>query len=49
MMVILKVQTLPALVDQLRHMQYGEPTTQPWDRSMFTSTREVDEAVDSVA
>lgn len=49
MMVILKVDSLPALVEQLRHMQYGAPTTQPWQRSLFTRSHPVTEAADSVA
>ncbi|WP_299569517.1 hypothetical protein [uncultured Williamsia sp.] len=49
MMTILKVDTLDALVDRLRHMQYGAPTTQPWRRSLFTRSHPVSEAADSVA
>jgi hypothetical protein len=49
MMVILKVDTLDELVEQLRHMQYGAPTTQPWQRSLFTRSHPVSESADSVA
>ncbi len=49
MMMILKVDTLEALVDQLRHMQYGAPTTQPWQRSLFTRSHLVNTPADSVA
>lgn len=49
MMVILKVDSLDALADQLRHMQYGAPTTQPWRRSLFTRSLPVSTHADSVA
>ncbi len=49
MMMILKVDTLEGLVEQLRHMQYGAPTTQPWRRSLFTRSHQVDTPADSVA
>lgn len=49
MMTILNVGTLDALVDRLRQMQYGAPTTQPWQRSLFTRSHTVSESADSVA
>ncbi|GAA2059712.1 hypothetical protein GCM10009722_19560 [Williamsia deligens] len=49
MMLILRVDTVTALADQLRRMQYGAPTTQPWDRSLFVRKHADKAPAESVA